>query len=1059
MSTINIDKREVIRTNRNNRVNTSSSATSVLNSFGGGSSSGGNSYYPEYNVKKYGAVGDGVKDDTVALQTTIYLCHAAGGGVVKIPAGNYKISTGLKGFSNIIIRGEGRDTTKISTANFGYGGATFGDGSANSSVMLYFEDSDNVVIEDLHLIGVGIDGSSCQGIEFALVDESNTAHIIMNNLLVTDMCSGAGITINTPILTTITNVKVLRIAGSCFYMYDGTSVTMNECYAITATEAGFLFDTMTYCVFNSCASEVTGVAFDFKSCSAIVLNGCGTEGILNRNESHQKYSYGTGLGTFKPAFNGVAYRSVSSNIQLNSCYSRDPATAHTEGEMTKINCREFTLVPMGVTVTYNSTIRQSYAGQSTLALAISNTATIFNLATGTGANFPTSDFYVSIYPNTYTTAYQAYNTETSYGGYQEIIYVSTRVGDVCFCPIRGTYPYNNKCIPLAFASGSKIDCVTPYKYAITFFDAAGNETGLSEYAGRGYYGFSEIALNNIVTSSDPLVVGRNIYRTSVYDGIDSEIFYKIHTISDNITTNWVDNVPDIVANNIVIPAPEPTMHKYSTVSGSSDITVQNNRFMVGDVVKVTYSDYMPYPFSRAARYKYVVRYSSGNVIRISKEEDLTNSLVTFGTTTTATDLYMYKYDMPGEDLGVENNIVSTFKNTTKFINGLKSNIVYFGSGQNSVALSTNLFVTGNYTQTLQNKSGTVALLSDISASGGGSGTVTEINTSGAITGGTITSTGTIGHSTEDGFLHVPATNTTNDRKVLTAGATAGAIAWESLPAIPTSTDITKWNDTATALNVSNLTNRFLPVYDGTKFINSTIYDTGNILIGGTVDDGGKLQVTGKIKTTGGLSSDNLIYTSHYNQGIASFRGNWAGSNYWGIGTKNGATDTISIESTDRNGVWVGGNVNLAITGSITSTGDLTAKNYNLTSSFTDNLSFNGTYESATVGESVVFGDVLYLKFSDGKWWKAKADSFATTPVQRIAVETIAANATGKLLIEGFLRNDSWTFSNANVYLSAATAGLITTTAPATTGNQIQKIGVAFSATKLHFKPSIDIGEI
>lgn len=57
------------------------------------------------------------------------------------------------------------------------------------------------------------------------------------------------------------------------------------------------------------------------------------------------------------------------------------------------------------------------------------------------------------------------------------------------------------------------------------------------------------------------------------------------------------------------------------------------------------------------------------------------------------------------------------------------------------------------------------------------GTVTSIATSGAITGGTITSSGTISHSTADGFLHVPATSTTNNGKVLTAGATAGAISW------------------------------------------------------------------------------------------------------------------------------------------------------------------------------------------------------------------------------------------------------------------------------------------
>ena len=40
---------------------------------------------------------------------------------------------------------------------------------------------------------------------------------------------------------------------------------------------------------------------------------------------------------------------------------------------------------------------------------------------------------------------------------------------------------------------------------------------------------------------------------------------------------------------------------------------------------------------------------------------------------------------------------------------------------------------------------------------------------------------------EDGYLHVPATGTTNNGKVLMAGSTAGSIRWESinLPEIPT----------------------------------------------------------------------------------------------------------------------------------------------------------------------------------------------------------------------------------------------------------------------------------
>ena len=131
---------------------------------------------------------------------------------------------------------------------------------------------------------------------------------------------------------------------------------------------------------------------------------------------------------------------------------------------------------------------------------------------------------------------------------------------------------------------------------------------------------------------------------------------------------------------------------------------------------------------------------------------------------------------------------------------------------------------------------------------------------------------------------------------------------------------------------------------------------------------------------------------------------------------------------------------------------------NVTSTLSSNLTYSGIIETITVGENVVFGDVLYLKFSDGKWWKAKADAYATTPVARMALATISANNAGLSLIEGNVRYDSWSLAANKIYLSAATSGAVTTTQPATTGNQIQVVGTAKTSTTMYFKPSQDVGE-
>lgn len=55
-----------------------------------------NNIRKEYNVKDYGAVGNGIADDTVAIQTTINTAFTNGGGVVLIPIGVYIIGGALQ---------------------------------------------------------------------------------------------------------------------------------------------------------------------------------------------------------------------------------------------------------------------------------------------------------------------------------------------------------------------------------------------------------------------------------------------------------------------------------------------------------------------------------------------------------------------------------------------------------------------------------------------------------------------------------------------------------------------------------------------------------------------------------------------------------------------------------------------------------------------------------------------------------------------------------------------------------------------------------------------------
>jgi len=57
------------------------------------------------NVTNYGAKGDGVTDDTAAIQKALDLAESSGGGIVQLPAGNYLIKTNLNIPPSVTIEG------------------------------------------------------------------------------------------------------------------------------------------------------------------------------------------------------------------------------------------------------------------------------------------------------------------------------------------------------------------------------------------------------------------------------------------------------------------------------------------------------------------------------------------------------------------------------------------------------------------------------------------------------------------------------------------------------------------------------------------------------------------------------------------------------------------------------------------------------------------------------------------------------------------------------------------------------------------------------------------
>lgn len=113
----------------------------------------------------------------------------------------------------------------------------------------------------------------------------------------------------------------------------------------------------------------------------------------------------------------------------------------------------------------------------------------------------------------------------------------------------------------------------------------------------------------------------------------------------------------------------------------------------------------------------------------------------------------------------------------------------------------------------------------------------------------------------------------------------------------------------------------------------------------------------------------------------------------------------------------------------------------------------------TAGASLAYGDPCKLNAS-GKAIVATADAIANAGAEFLCLESsISADSTGYFLIgPGILRHDAFSLTaGSRIYLS--TTGTITHTAPSSSNNVVQVLGVALSATKILFRPELTMVEV
>ena len=208
----------------------------------------------------------------------------------------------------------------------------------------------------------------------------------------------------------------------------------------------------------------------------------------------------------------------------------------------------------------------------------------------------------------------------------------------------------------------------------------------------------------------------------------------------------------------------------------------------------------------------------------------------------------------------------------------------------------------------------------------------------------------------------------------------------------------------------------------------------------TLDANGDMTVVRNVTLGGGVEQDTMLA---FDGNAVDFR----------IGLDDG-TDSLEIGAGTAHGTTT------ALT--ISTLGFV--KDASLDSAPAD-TTYSGITANFVAGEDLEDGEVVYLKTSDGKLWKAVATAAATSRAIAMCTADVSADAEGTFLLQGFAHfatNFPTYTVGAVVYTPEAEAGgknVPEEAAPDTDGDFVQILGYAATANILYFAPDSTVIEV